>query len=427
MTTSSFPNVVSPKRIELVDILRGFALFGIIAAHMSDSYFASARLPEWRFFDQITQADQWVNGIISVLATGKFFTIFSFLFGLSFAIQLESAAKKGGNFVGRFSWRLLILLAIGLIHQLFYSGDILGIYVILGFILILFRNKTDKTILIWGLVLATNLPMIVLRSGAIIGSMFQPVPTEQLEGEKPSGLPPAIEEEVSAYHKAVTQGTWREVARFNYGVNLAMKASYQIFSGRMFITLGLFLLGMYAGRKRYFADMETHLPLLQKLFRQCAVIGIPATLVYAATWPSLTYETTQQPWVQLIGYLFMDISNFALTFLYITGLMLLYRHTKAASALGWLAPLGKMGLTTYLCQSLFGTFLFYHYGMGFLGKYGNATMVPIGIAFFAVQIVTSYLWMKIFNNGPIEWLWRCLTYLEWKPLLRENKKSVIAG
>src|SRR5687768_11574702 len=124
----------STTRIAIVDILRAVALFGIIINHAAMSFIAGP-LPDPQF-NQFSSLDTIVNDLAELLTFGKFFAIFSFLFGLSFAIQLENSTRKGTGFSGRFAWRLMILLAIGFVHSLFFSGDVLMIYALLGLLLI---------------------------------------------------------------------------------------------------------------------------------------------------------------------------------------------------------------------------------------------------------------------------------------------------
>src|SRR5688572_29727588 len=152
----------APKtdRIVILDVLRGFSLFGIIVTHAAMG-FLSGRPPKPGFMS-FTPLDQGVDQIVRLLFNGKFFTIFSFLFGLSFAIQLANSERKGGAFVGRFAWRLLLLALIALVHCAFYSGDILIIYAALGFFLIPVRNLDTKLLATVGLVLVLNIPGLML-------------------------------------------------------------------------------------------------------------------------------------------------------------------------------------------------------------------------------------------------------------------------
>ena len=160
MHLSASVDAPSTDRIVVVDVLRAVALLGIIINHFAMSFLAGPEpVPN---FNQFSSLDTVVNDLAELLTFGKFFAIFSFLFGLSFAIQLDNAARKGAAFAGRFAWRLTILFAIGFVHSLFFSGDVLMIYAVLGLLLIPCRKLTSKTLVILGLVLVLNIPGLLL-------------------------------------------------------------------------------------------------------------------------------------------------------------------------------------------------------------------------------------------------------------------------
>ncbi|WP_041616308.1 hypothetical protein [Spirosoma linguale] len=176
--TANLPSIVSQTtlnahsdRISVVDALRGFALVGIIVAHCAGQYLAGPAPVDYNII--FSPIDKFVGGLSATLTFGKFFTIFSFLFGLSFAIQMDNAARAGRPFVGRILWRLVILFVIGFIHSLFYSGDILRIYAILGLFLVFFRKANSRVLLILSLILVFNVPLLVYR----IQSQFAPLTT----------------------------------------------------------------------------------------------------------------------------------------------------------------------------------------------------------------------------------------------------------
>ncbi len=151
---------VPGERIAVVDVLRAYALFGIIITHSVTGFLAGQPpSPDFMLFSPL---DRVVAKLEHLLTFGKFFTIFSFLFGLSFAIQLRNATQKGVGFSGRFTWRLVVLALIALVHGAFFTGDILIIYAILGLLLIPFRNMKTRTLLITALVLVFNIPGLLL-------------------------------------------------------------------------------------------------------------------------------------------------------------------------------------------------------------------------------------------------------------------------
>ena len=157
---SAPPLPLPGERIAVVDVLRAYALFGIIVTHSTTGFLAGQQPgPDFMLFSSI---DHVVKNLEHLLTFGKFFTIFSFLFGLSFAIQLRNASEKGVGFSGRFAWRLGVLALIALVHGIFFTGDILIIYAILGLLLIPFRGLETRTLLIIALVLVFNIPGLLL-------------------------------------------------------------------------------------------------------------------------------------------------------------------------------------------------------------------------------------------------------------------------
>src|SRR6185295_4148500 len=156
-TTSSS---TSNERIAVVDVLRAYSLFGIIVTHSVQGFLAGQPpSPDFMLFSPL---DRVVSNLENLLTFGKFFTIFSFLFGLSFAIQLRNATQKGVAFSGRFTWRLVVLALIALVHGAFFTGDILIVYAILGLLLIPFRRLKTRTLVIIALLLVFNVPGLLL-------------------------------------------------------------------------------------------------------------------------------------------------------------------------------------------------------------------------------------------------------------------------
>lgn len=149
-------------RIKIIDVLRGFTLFGIILVHFAEQYYAGPAPAKFANFNNKFLGDEIINGFIGIFISGKFYMIFSFLFGLSFFIQMKKS-DSGWAFFLRFFWRLVILFAIGLLHHLHYRGDILTIYAMLGVGLLVFYKLPDKLLLILALCLTINVPSAIVR------------------------------------------------------------------------------------------------------------------------------------------------------------------------------------------------------------------------------------------------------------------------
>lgn len=268
-STIAFAQPTTTNRVLVIDMLRGFALLGIIIAHAAGAYLAGPTPAGKETFNIHNPADGVANFLAMLLTSGKFFTIFSFLFGLSFAIQLESAAGKNQRFGLRFLWRLMILFGIGYVHNLFYSGDILVVYAALGVLLLPARLLPDKWMLAVGLVLVLNIPGMIKDFSALA----TPAPTsEALPGPPPELMKTAAEE-----FRIKSTGTISELVRMNAADGLKSKFLFQVITGRLWVTFGLFLLGMYAWRKKLFVLDEGNRTFFKRLFWITAVATLVAT------------------------------------------------------------------------------------------------------------------------------------------------------
>lgn len=402
----------SGERIAVVDALRAFALFGIIVTHSVDGFLAGQEpVADFMLF---TPLDRAVAELERLFTFGKFYSIFSFLFGLSFAIQLRNAAQKGAGFTGRFAWRLMVLLLIAIAHGAFFAGDILIIYALLGLLLIPFRNLKTKTLLIVGLILTFNVPGLLLAAALLAA----PISPEQMQGS------PEMQAqflEVAKQVFAIKQsGTFAELAQANYTNGMIGKVFFMIIAGRLWITFGLFLLGMVAGRVELFRDSDANRAFFRKLLWPAVLVALITTLVQ---W---RYPMGQQmsSVADLLNWFSMMIQHISLATFYVAGITLMFWRRPTQGLLPALAPLGRMGLTTYLGQTVFGVLVFYGLGLGLLGKIGAAAAIGAAIAFFVLQILLAQLWSKRFKMGPAEWLWRSLTYFKLQPNTRAAAGTV---
>lgn len=393
-------------RIAVVDVLRAFSLFGIVITHSSMGFLA-ARPPAPNFMT-FTPLDEFVVLLDRLLIFGKFFTIFSFLFGLSFALQMRSAEAKGRGFVARFSWRLLVLAMIALVHNAFFSGDILIIYAILGFFLIPFRNVSTKWLVFTGVLLVLNLPVLVYNATQINA----PPPTAEQQAAAAQAQPQVMQG-VRAHFEAKQSGSVSDVVHANLGQGVVGKWRFQLFTGRLWVTFGLFLLGVAAGRLEIFRDSESNRRAFRKVLWAAGAVALATTAV--ALVKPMTFQV--RTLADLLASFSFTVQQLSLSAFYVALVTLLYWR-KPTGLLAKLAPAGKMGLTVYLTQTVFGVLLFYGIGLGMLGHMGVAAAAGCAIAFYGVQLVLARWWMSHFSMGPVEWLWRSLTYFRWQPFLR---------
>lgn len=398
-------SLTSQDRITIIDILRGFALLGIIIVHFTEQYYAGQPPESQAAFGGAALVDKIVQGFTGIFIQGKFFMIFSFLFGLSFFIQMDRS-NSASSFLIRFAWRLLVLFGIGLLHHLHYRGDILSIYAVLGFGLLLFYRISDKALLILALLLVFDVPSLGLRLyQAAFPSTENPFNADQ--------------KQLQLYYDTLKSGSYVNILKANF-YEFLPKFNFQVFSGRIFITLGLFLLGLYAGRKNFFATWEQQIPWIKKMAKTAlwTILGcfVFMGVVFGGT--ALAKIELKQELQWAFGGIAYDVFNAALATVYVMSMLLLFRKEKWQPRLMSFYAVGRMGLTTYLMQTLFGVFLFFSFGLHQLGELGASVCLLSGLGVFVFQIYFSRWWLNQFRYGPVEWLWRSLTYFKVQPFLK---------
>lgn len=400
------------ERILAIDVLRGFALFGIFYAHMV-FWFAGGPLPQELYQSNSDPGSGLAVGFYMLFIIGKFFALFSFLFGLGFALQIQSLTRRYQHAAARFAWRLSILGVIGLIHHTFWRADILTIYVPLGFLLLFARNLSDKTLLIIGGLLVLNIPTKLAEFVSLVAR----------------GEVELIKVDVAVlgaeYYEVMKNGSLSEMIAHNIQA-MRDKFIYQINSGRLIITFGFFLLGMLAGRRQWFEDVASNRQLFKKVWKRAGFTALACVLAGAIIAVALhlaKIDVEKAPAIFWFGGLLLEFFNVSLTLFYITGIALLMLRPRWSKVLAPLAGIGKMALTTYLLQTVFGLLIFCSFGLGLFGETSPAQNALICILVFLSQVVLCQVWLKWFRYGPVEWLWRSATDLRWQPFTRVSAKK----
>ena len=392
------------ERIEVLDVIRGFALLGILIANMA-WYNSPAHYSEvlgenmWPgFWNTIT------SSFINLFVQGKFYSIFSFLFGLGFAIFFERAKERTTKPKFLFCRRLFILLLIGLVHAFFiWSGDILVSYALLGFLLPLFFNRKPKTLIKWAIslfgvfilfmVFAMGvLALVRMHNESAITDALQPVLAD-------------METRAANSYQAYGHGTFSEIMAQR--VSDTRFALNQLFAG-IFVIFPLFLFGLYAGKKKIFQNIETSLTLIRKIWIWSLVVGLTMSIVTFG-FKSLADADPYSFYVAIhtsAGF----FGDTGLCFFFITSITLLYQNKRWKLKLKPLSYMGRMALSNYLLQSIICTTIFYNYGLGLYGKVDPALGFVFSVAIFITQLFISNWWLKHYQFGPVEWIWKCLTY-----------------
>lgn len=411
--TSGAGPVQENERIETIDVLRGFALFGILLVNIG--FFAFPLSEPFYLAPEASSLDETLHWLTALLAQGKFYPLFSLLFGMGFALQMDRAVARGLPGKAIHARRLAVLLLIGVVHALFiWAGDILTVYAVLGFVLLLFAHATSRSLMTTAIV-SYGLQLVLI--GAFMFAMVAAYSNPEAARETLRGFDEARREMLALRADAwaaYSSGTFMEVTRIRLR-EFGMMLQNLAFFG--FQILGMFLLGAWFGRNRILANPLRHRRLMKTLLVLALVVGLPVSFVFANLHAKVDYLVPSPAMAQSF---FLNLVAGPLMALGYLAAITLAMQSGAALVLRLLAPIGRMALTNYLLQSLVCTMIFYSYGFGLFAKPGVTELVLFVLAIYAVQIVLSNVWLVRFRFGPVEWLWRSLTYFELQPLRRAS-------
>ncbi len=406
------------KRIKVLDALRGFALLGVILMHMIQ-HFGFFTLPSENGILEFPILDEIIQWIGSNIIMGRFINIFAFLFGLSFFIQMDRAAKKGIDFRLRFVWRMVLLLVLGLLTHSFFNLEIISVYGFFGLLMIvMYRVKN------WLLLLLVA--FLILGGPRVLKAIDHNSNLETEQVADNTGQEANNRRTPRELQEHIVSPSFINSAVYNYKERLTGKLNYQFgFIGRGYVTFGLFLLGLVMGRIRFFETLETHKKRNLLLFFGFLSATILVTWVQTLFPPQNIgiffrpdgqHIGSQILIVQALGDLAMVLFTTSLTM----GFVSLYQKIQFRKYLEVLSPYGRTALTNYIMQGVIGAFLFAPWAFGStFGNWGVAALFFLGIVIYAVQIICSKYWLKKYLYGPLEWLWRSGTYLKLQPFRKK--------
>jgi uncharacterized protein len=397
------------ERIDLIDVVRGFALFGVLLANLvwitTDVVLTDARLSQL----PTAPLDRIVKPLVVFFVDHKFYTLFSFLFGLGFAIQLSRGEERHYNVVGVYGRRVSILAVIGLLHIAFiWYGDILLVYAIGGFGLLAVRHWNTRLLLTLALALALFARAAVGVSLPIARAPDSPhVDAESKENaEKERTL-------------ATFDGTsYRDIARENaalYYRDIVARGVGLFLLPQVFAR---FIFGLYVGRRNWARRTTQLRPTLRRLLPWAIGVGVigNGTAMLIEQLQDTSVLGRDSFWVHA-GAPVEEVGILALAFAYLSVLVLLFHRSASwRRRLGYLAPVGRMALTNYLTQSVLYFALFTGVGFGLYGDVGPAWCVGLALVIFAAQMAFSRWWLARYRFGPAEWVWRTLTYGQLQPM-----------
>lgn len=410
------------ERALILDVLRGIAILGIFLNNIFAFTGYGFLTTEMKQNYSTYKADFIVSFLQTTFVEGKFYSLFSLLFGIGFSIILIRNEQKGINALKVFYRRLFVLLIFGALHIfLLWENDILLLYALIGFVLPLFRKCSDKTLLIWAGVFILSpiaIDIIKLLVQANAGAFLQKI----AEGiDKGNGLPiddgwrTYLFNEGSEWHE---WRNWQESVFFH-------RYSYLLNSNRIPKVLGMFLIGFYVGRKMMYQHLQQYKLLFKKLMFWGFVIGIPACLAMA--WFERDEKSIYSSAWGLVDTSFYALGVAPLCLAYVSAICLYWIKTGGKNWLLIFAPVGRMALTNYLLQSVVAIVIFYGVGFGWGQEMGPVYFIPISVGIYILQVIFSHGWFKYFQYGPLEWVWRQLTYGKRLPLrkkIADNKKAL---
>ena len=378
-------------RIEMVDALRGFAVMAILLVHSVEHFIFPVYptdSPAW-----FSALDTGTFNAVFALFAGKAYAIFSLLFGFTFFIQCDNQRKLGKDFGYRYLWRLVLLAGFATLNAAFFpGGDVLLLYSVMGLVLFIVRKWSDKAILL----AAIFFTLQPIEWYHYVVSLINPA--HQL----PDYGVGQMYDQVAEVTKS---GNFWEFLWCN--ITLGQKASFMwaVGAGRVLQTAGLFLIGMYIGRKRLFESSVRNLRFWTKALIISAVAFAPLLSLR-----NLIMEGS--PLVgQTAGTAFDMWQKLAFTFVLVSSFVLLYQYKGFRDKVANLRFYGKMSLTNYVSQSIIGAIIYFPFGLYLAPYCGYTVSLLIGMATIFCQVQFCKWWFKSHKQGPLEGLWHKWTWL----------------
>ena len=366
------------QRILALDVLRGFAMIGVLVAYCMWSL-GTAPEGSW------TPLDRWLGDAVGFMVDGKFYTILASLFGLGFSIQLGRASDDS-TAVDTYCRRLGILAGIGLAHALLLrNGDILLPYALTGFLLIPFRNASSRTLIVSALA--------ILVANAAVRAFWTDLGFASLQR-------PQLETASYLTENIAWVRYWYSTALFTWPTNLTM-----------------FLLGYCAGRARSLQSIANRPRTLVTIL----VMGLATGAALHAARTALLHAADPSPLIGSIAWLLFTFHCWGMASAYAAALLLALRSRAGAAALSPLAAVGKMALTNYLLQA--GIAVPMCLALGLFDRFTPTSSLLLVAGILAFELPFSLLWTRSFQFGPAEWVWRSLTY-ERLPPMRQAREEL---
>lgn len=379
-------------RVDVADVLRGFAVLAIILLH-SIEHFNFYSFPDTEGQSAwLTFADRAIWDGLFFTFGGKAYAIFALLFGFSFFIQHDNQRMRGSDFRLRFCWRLILLLLIGQLNAAFFTAEVLVMYALVGFVLVATCRLSDR----W-----------IITLSAIC--MLQPVCLWQIMRaiSDPEYTITAINTSTfwGATFAAQSSAGFLETVKVNLWEGQLASLAWAWDHGRIFQTAGLFMAGMLIGRRGWFGRESR--PLWRRALAVALICFFPLRGLNAMVPEYITRPDILKP----MGILLYSLANLSFMVILVSGILQAYYcTTRLSSILARLIPYGRMSMTNYVTQGIIGSALFYHWGLYL--RVGITGSLLVGIAIFALQYAICLAWARSHSHGPLEYMWKRATWIE---------------
>ena len=381
------------KRIDVVDALRGYAIMSILLLHNLEHFdfgFNPEHIPAWR-----AVVDGKIWEFIEFIVAGKSYAIFALLFGFTFWLMDKKQTDQGKDFSGRFLWRMFLLLGFGLVNSLFYEGDILSMYALLGFTLVLVARFSDRTVLL----IAILMLLQPLMWSDVVHQLLHPA-TKLSD--------PASWAYFGRQYPYLSGHSFIDaiVGNMTNGKMAVYLWSWE--KGRFLQAPALFMLGMLMGRRGYFESK----PENTRFWKKVLIFSGLGVLIFTLLKPNMSQLFPDHELRELLWRIHYSWSNLSMVFLLVSSIVLLYSTNWFKRLISGLLPFGRMSLTSYMMQSFIGAFIYYGFGLGLYKITDAFWCLLLGIVLFLFQAAFCTWWLKHHKQGPMEALWHRWTWLK---------------
>lgn len=399
--------VTQTERIESLDVLRGFAVLGILVMNIQSFSMIGAAYKNPTAYGDLTGANYWVWLLGHVLVDMKFMGMFSMMFGAGIVLMASRREAATGRSAGVHYRRMGWLLLFGAMHAyLLWYGDILFTYAVCGALAYLFRRRRATTLIILGTV------FVALASGISIffhwSMQFWPPEAmqEPLKWWAPSK--DVVAAEIAAY-----RGAWSQQLPVRAGTAILLQTFLLLFEflwragGLMLVGMGLFKLGVFSTKRSTSAYLT--------MIAVGVLVGVPVILYGVRRNTALEWDLEA---CFYLGSQFNYWGSLAVSLGWVGLIMLLCKHGVGRPVTRLLAATGQMAFTNYILQTIICTTIFYGHGFGLFGKVERTGQIGTVFAVWIFLLIVSPLWLRHLRFGPLEWLWRSLTYMKLQPMAR---------